>query len=74
MRGIVRPVTEGSAVPSATVPEHVAARLQAAMDRLPSLSGQPRTVEVLEGGLTNVNIKVTTPERKAVVRLSSSDR
>jgi thiamine kinase-like enzyme len=37
------------------------------------LSGQPRTVSVLEGGLTNVNIKVTTPERTAVVRLSSSD-
>jgi thiamine kinase-like enzyme len=58
---------------TADLPPQVAARLQAALDQLPLLSGQPRTVALLEGGLTNVNVKVTTPERKAVLRLSSSD-
>jgi thiamine kinase-like enzyme len=51
----------------------VAARLQAALDQLPLLAGAPRAVEPLEGGLTNVNVKVTTPERIAVLRLSSSE-
>jgi thiamine kinase-like enzyme len=56
-----------------TLPAAVAARLQAALDQLPSLSGQPRAAVQLVGGLTNVNIKVTTPERIAVLRLSSGD-
>jgi len=46
-------------------------RLHSTLARLPSLAGEPRTVERLEGGLTNVNFKVTTPQRSAVVRLSS---
>lgn len=46
-------------------------RLHDTLARLPSLAGEPRTVERLEGGLTNVNFKVTTPQRTAVVRLSS---
>ncbi|MCY7373155.1 MAG: choline kinase family protein [Spirochaetaceae bacterium] len=46
-------------------------RLHRTLARLPSLAGEPRTVERLEGGLTNVNFKVTTPQRTAVVRLSS---
>ena len=58
---------------TAGLPPQVAARLQVALDQLRLLSGQPRRVELLEGGLTNVNVKVTTPERTAVVRLSSSD-
>ena len=37
------------------------------------LRDEPRTVEPLEGGLTNVNFKVSTPGCTAVVRLSSSD-
>jgi hypothetical protein len=37
------------------------------------LAGSPRTAQLLEGGLTNVNVKVTTPDRMAVLRLSSSD-
>ncbi len=37
------------------------------------LAGEPRTVTPLDGGLTNFNFRVTTPEREAVVRLSSSD-
>jgi thiamine kinase-like enzyme len=48
-------------------------RLCDLLDDLPALSGSPRTVEPLEGGLTNFNFKVSTPERTAVVRLSSSD-
>ena len=56
-----------------SLPPHVAPRLTAALERLPQLAGSPRTVQLLEGGLTNVNVKVTTPERTAVLRLSSSD-
>jgi thiamine kinase-like enzyme len=37
------------------------------------LGGEPRTVVPLEGGLTNFNFKVETPQCTAVVRLSSSD-
>jgi thiamine kinase-like enzyme len=48
------------------------ARLQAALAQLPYLSGQPRSAELLAGGLTNVNVKVTTPERIAVLRLSTA--
>jgi thiamine kinase-like enzyme len=55
------------------LPAHVAPRLMAALDQLPQLAGSPRTVQLLEGGLTNVNVKVTTPEHTAVLRLSSTD-
>ena len=51
-------------------------RLQAAIADLARegvLAGEPRTVTPLEGGLTNFNFRVTTPDRTAVVRLSSSD-
>ena len=48
-------------------------RIDEVLARLPLLSGQPRTVEELTGGLTNTNYKVTTPARTAVVRLSSVD-
>jgi thiamine kinase-like enzyme len=51
----------------------VAERLRRVVDELDLLGGEPRTVEQLEGGLTNVNFKVTTPGCTAVVRLSSSD-
>jgi thiamine kinase-like enzyme len=40
---------------------------------LPSLAGRPAQVELLEGGLTNINVKVSMPGRTAVVRLASSD-
>jgi thiamine kinase-like enzyme len=43
------------------------------LDLLPCLAGQSRTVERLDGGLTNFNYKVTTPQRTVVVRHSSSD-
>jgi thiamine kinase-like enzyme len=42
------------------------------LDRMPSTSGTPRTVEDLPGGLTNRNLKVTTPARRVVVRLSAN--
>ena len=59
--------------PSPAAPPHVLERLHRTLAHLPSLAAEPRTVEALSGGLTNFNFKVTTPERTAVVRLSSSD-
>ena len=42
-------------------------------DQIPSLAAQPRTVEELPGGLTNLNLKVTTPDGVYVARCSRSD-
>jgi len=42
-------------------------------DQIPSLAGQPRTIEELPGGLTNLNLKVTTPDGVFVARCSRSD-
>ncbi|MBF8189196.1 phosphotransferase [Nonomuraea sp. K274] len=42
-------------------------------DRIPLLTGVPRSVEELPGGLTNHNYKVTTPGGAYVVRVSASD-
>ncbi|MCW2790261.1 MAG: biosynthesis choline kinase [Aeromicrobium sp.] len=42
-------------------------------DQVPALAGRPRTVEELSGGLTNQNLKVTTPYGVCVVRLARSD-
>ena len=42
-------------------------------DQIPSLAEQPRTIEELSGGLTNLNLKVTTPSGVFVARLSRSD-
>jgi len=66
-------VSELGGVTPALLPADAAVRLQLALDRLPALAGQPRAAELLPGGLTNVNVKVTTPERTAVLRLSSGD-
>lgn len=38
------------------------------LDQLPALAGRPRRLEELPGGLTNRNIKVTTPEGAYVAR------
>ena len=46
--------------------------IDALLDRMPSTSGRPRTVEDLPGGLTNRNLKVTTPVGCVVVRLSGN--
>ncbi|NUS01089.1 MAG: phosphotransferase, partial [Nonomuraea sp.] len=42
-------------------------------ERVPLLSGLPRSVEELPGGLTNRNYKVTTPSGAYVVRVAASD-
>ena len=42
-------------------------RIEADLEQVPALEG-PRTVEELSGGLTNVNLKVTTPRGEFVVR------
>ncbi len=57
----------------AAVPDSVRARLDEALDAMPSTTGRHRTVEPLEGGLTNFNFKVSMDEQTVVVRLSSLD-
>ena len=47
--------------------------LEVRLDEAPSLAGRPRTVEYLTGGLTNINLKVTTPAGQFVARLSSQE-
>ncbi|KAA0110069.1 choline kinase family protein [Mycolicibacterium sp. P1-5] len=42
--------------------------LDALLDQLPALAGQPRQLEELHGGLTNRNIKITTPAATYVAR------
>jgi thiamine kinase-like enzyme len=58
---------------STSAPPHIVEQLYDALAHLPSLSDEPRTVQPLDGGLTNFNFKVQTPARTAVLRLSSSD-
>jgi thiamine kinase-like enzyme len=48
-------------------------RVDELFDQIPSLAAQPRTVEELPGGLTNLNLKVTTPDGVYVARCSRSD-
>ncbi|MGH3822339.1 MAG: phosphotransferase [Pseudonocardiaceae bacterium] len=45
--------------------------LAALLDRMPCTARHPRTVEELPGGLTNRNLKVTTPDGAVVVRISA---
>ncbi len=47
--------------------------LDALLDTLDCLRDQARRVTRLEGGLTNTNYRVTTPERDVVVRVSTKD-
>ncbi|MBC7630233.1 phosphotransferase [Aeromicrobium sp.] len=49
------------------------ADVDAVLNRIPSLAGRPRSVEELPGGLTNRNVKVTTPDGVFVVRCNRSD-
>lgn len=42
-------------------------------DQIEALRGRPRTIESLPGGLTNQNVKVTTPDGVFVARLDQSD-
>ncbi len=46
--------------------------MEAAMDEVPALAG-PRRVEELSGGLTNLNLKVTTPRGEFVCRCFCGD-
>lgn len=48
-------------------------RLDALFDQIRSLADKPRTVKELSGGLTNLNLKVTTPRGVFVARCSRSD-
>jgi thiamine kinase-like enzyme len=48
------------------------AELNDLLDQLPVLAGQPRQLEDLPGGLTNRNVKVTTPNGTYVARCSSN--
>jgi thiamine kinase-like enzyme len=56
-------------VPLSTL--HTPGRLDELLDRMPSTAGRPRSVADLPGGLTNRNLKVTTPAGSVVVRLSA---
>lgn len=47
--------------------------LDGLLDQLDCLRGRPREVTVLAGGLTNTNVRVTTPQADVVVRISSKD-
>ena len=48
-------------------------QLDEVLELVPQLAGRPRVVEELPGGLTNVNLKVTTSEGAYVVRRWSDD-
>ncbi|MGD0375016.1 MAG: phosphotransferase [Streptosporangiaceae bacterium] len=48
-----------------------AAAVDALFAQVPSLSGEPRSVQELPGGLTNRNYKVTTPDGVFVARVCS---
>ena len=47
--------------------------LERRLDQIPALATRPRTVEDLAGGLTNRNLKVTTPDGAFVVRCFRGD-
>jgi thiamine kinase-like enzyme len=47
---------------------HTDAELNALLDQLPVLAGRPRRLEDLAGGLTNHNVKITTPTGVYVAR------
>lgn len=49
------------------------ADLDMRLDQLQSLTAGPREVTVLDGGLTNVNVRVRTADQDVVVRMSSPD-
>ena len=49
------------------------ALLEERLDQVPVLAGRPRSIERLSGGLTNVNLKVTTPDGAFVARCFHGD-
>jgi thiamine kinase-like enzyme len=48
------------------------AQLDAALEQLPALAGRPRKLEELSGGLTNRNVKVSTPDAIYVARCTDN--
>jgi thiamine kinase-like enzyme len=46
--------------------------LDVLLDDIPALAGRPRLLEELSGGLTNRNVKVTTPDAVYVVRCTGT--
>ena len=48
------------------------AQLDAALEQLPALAGRPRQLEELSGGLTNRNVKITTPDAVYVARCTDT--
>lgn len=49
------------------------AQYGALFDQVPALAGQPRSIEELSGGLTNLNLKVSTPAGVCVARINRRD-
>ena len=47
--------------------------LERQLDEIPALASRPRTVEQLSGGLTNINLKVSTPDGVFVARCFRGD-
>lgn len=47
-------------------------QVNALLDQLPALAGQPRELTELSGGLTNQNVKVTTPTATYVARCTDT--
>jgi thiamine kinase-like enzyme len=48
------------------------AQLDAALEHIPALAGRPRQLEELSGGLTNRNVKITTPDAIYVARCTGA--
>ena len=48
------------------------AQLNTLLDEIPALAGRPRQLEDLSGGLTNRNVKVTTPDGVYVARCTDT--
>jgi hypothetical protein len=47
--------------------------LERQLDEIPALASRPRTIEQLSGGLTNINLKVSTPDGVFVARCFRGD-
>jgi thiamine kinase-like enzyme len=53
---------------------HADAQLNALLEEIPAVAGRPRQLEELSGGLTNRNVKVTTPDAVYVARCTDTSR
>jgi hypothetical protein len=50
------------------------AQLNELLEGIPAVAGRPRQLEELPGGLTNRNVKVTTPDAVYVARCTDTSR